>query len=55
MRSNFIPQTGAKSHVYHGLHRPFGRVSDVDLPGLDRHPKFVPIDEQSDDDVMHLD
>ena len=31
-----------------------GRVSDLHFIGLNPQPEFVPIDEQPDDDVMHL-
>jgi hypothetical protein len=31
-----------------------GRVLDLDFIVLHRHPKFITIDEQPDDDIVHL-
>jgi hypothetical protein len=33
---------------------PLGGVSDLHLMGLNPQAKFVPIDEQTDDKIMHL-
>ena len=32
-----------------------GSVSDLHFAGLDPQAEFIPIDEQSEDNVMHLD
>jgi hypothetical protein len=32
-----------------------GSISDLHFMGVDPQAKFVPIDEQTDDNVMHLD
>jgi hypothetical protein len=47
VRQSFGGRYGRRDHA-------LGSVSDLHLMGLNPQAKFVPIDEQTDDKIMHL-
>ena len=44
-------QAGERGRVHHATP---GNVSDLHFMGLNLHPKFVAVDKETNDDIMHL-